>query len=118
MNSRSWEETDGGKLLRKWFQSSCEINASSAGSSSAHFAIKSGLITVLRPNLIRIEGPGEDGICAEMDLSDDVIFEDVASAEIFKSIPALKGRVYGEQLLMSAHSETWFLTGPAEIEGE
>jgi len=118
MKRRSWEDTDGGRLLKKWFQSSCEINASSSGSPSKHFAIKSGLITVLRPDLIRIEGPGADGLWVEMDLSDDVIFEDVGSAEIFRSIPALKGRVYGEQLLMSMDSETWFLTGPAEIEGE
>ena len=118
MKRRSWEDTDGGRLLKKWFQSSCEINASSSGSPSKHFAIKSGLITVLRPDLIRIEGPGADGLWVEMVLSDDVIFEDVASAEIFKSIPTLEGEVYGEQLLMSARSETWFLTGPVEIEGK
>ncbi|MGH9615779.1 MAG: hypothetical protein ACRD28_03480 [Acidobacteriaceae bacterium] len=116
MKRRSWPETDGGKLLNKWFQSACEINISSGGSSSKHFSIKKGLIEELSPDLIRLRGP--DGRTVEMSLSDEVIFEDVVSAEMVRSVPALEGRVYGEQLILGMGWERWLTFGPAEIEGK
>ena len=116
MKRRSWSETDGGKLLNKWFQSSCEIDISSGGSSPEHFSIKKGLIEELRPDLIRLRGP--DGRTVEMSLSDEVIFEDVVSEEMVRSVPALEGGVYGEQLILEMGWERWVMFGPAEIEGK
>jgi len=116
MKRRSWLETDGGKLLYKWFQSSCEINISSSGSSSKHFSIKKGLIEELRPDLIRLRGP--DGSLVEMALSDEVVFDEVVSAEMVRSVPALEGRVYGEQLTLEMGWERWVIFGPAELEGK
>ena len=116
MNSRSWEDTDGGRLLKKWHQLSVEINAASVEFSSKHFSMKRGLITHLDPNLIRLEG--EDGQTAEMDLSKGVHFDDVVSAEMIRGTPALT-MPYPEQLRMSDGGwETWMLFGPIELEGK
>lgn len=116
MKRRPWSETDGGRLLNKWFQSSCEIDISSGGSSSKHFSIKKGLIEELRPDLIRLRGP--DGLTVEMTLSDEAIFEDVVSTELVRSVPALDGRTYPEQLILEMGRERWVMFGPAEIEGK
>jgi hypothetical protein len=115
MNNRSWEDTDGGKLLKKWHKLSVEINAASVEFSSRHFSMKRGLITHLDPDLIRLQNNG--GLTVEMDLSKGVYFDDVVSAEIVRDIPVLT-RSYPEQLKMSDGRETWMLFGPTELEGK
>lgn len=115
MNRRSWEDTDGGRLLKKWFQLSIEINVASVEFSRNRFSMKRALITHLDPTLIRLQD--EEGRTVEMDLSDGVSFDDVVSAEMVRETPVLT-RSYPEQLRLSSGWETWMFFGPTELEGE
>jgi hypothetical protein len=53
-----------------------------------------------------------------MALSDEVVFDEVVSAEMVRSTPALDGRTYSEQLTLEMGWERWVMFGPAEIEGK
>ena len=115
-NTCSWENEYGWKLLRKWFQSSCEISVVAGGRPlETRFAMNKGLIIHLDPTRIRIRG--EDGREFEMVFTEVPLFEDEWTTEIAKSLPEVRG-TFPEAVTVSCGWESWRFVGPIEIEGK